>query len=279
MDRRTSDEDPYRIINEPAEGTLMRPKTIAGNWKMFKTPDESKELIDGLKAKLEFPLGTTKVIICPPFTSLALAHSLTSGSPIALGAQNMYLEDEGAFTGEISPKMLKSVGCSYVILGHSERRQYFGETNELINRKAKKALAHGLTPIVCVGETLEEREKNITDQIVTTQIRGVLKEISAADVEKIILAYEPVWAIGTGKNATPQQAQEVHLLIRKLIGQIYSWVTAERVVIQYGGSVKPENSRELLSQPDIDGALVGGACLKVDSFVAIIENAILTTKR
>lgn len=257
----------------------MRPKTIAGNWKMFKTPDESTELIEGLKAKLAFPLGATKVIICPPFTSLALAYSMVRGSSIALGAQNMYLEDEGAFTGEISPKMLKSVGCSHVILGHSERRQYFGETNDFINRKAKKALASGLTPIICVGETLEEREKNITDQIVSAQIRGVLKEISAAEVETSILAYEPVWAIGTGKNATPQQAQEVHLLIRKLIGQIYSWATAEKVVIQYGGSVKPENSRELLSQADIDGALVGGACLKVDSFVSIIENAILSSKK
>jgi triosephosphate isomerase len=257
----------------------MRPKIIAGNWKMFKTPEESKELINGIKSKLTFPLGHAKAIVCPPFTSLSLVQSLLAGSPVALGAQNMYLEDEGAFTGEISPKMLRAVGCTYVILGHSERRQYFSETNEFINKKARKAIASGLVPIICVGETLEQREKNITDQIVTSQIKGVLKEIGSAEVESLIIAYEPVWAIGTGKTATPAQAQEVHLLIRKVIGQMFSWATAERVVIQYGGSVKPENSRELLSQPDIDGALVGGACLKADSFIAIVENAVLTTKK
>ena len=257
----------------------MRPKVIAGNWKMFKTPEESKELVNGIKSKLTFPLGTTKAIVCPPFTSLSLVQSLIAGSPLALGAQNMYLEDEGAFTGEISPKMLRAVGCTYVVLGHSERRQYFGETNEFINKKARKALASDLVPIICVGETLEQREKNITDQIVTSQIKGVLKEISSAEVENLIIAYEPVWAIGTGKTATPAQAQEVHLLIRKIIGQTFSWATAERVVIQYGGSVKPENSRELLSQTDIDGALVGGACLKAESFIAIVENAVLTSKK
>jgi triosephosphate isomerase len=257
----------------------MRPKIIAGNWKMFKTLEESKDLINGIKTKLSIPLGSTKVIVCPPFISLSLVQSLLAGSSIALGAQNMYFEDEGAFTGEISPVMLRAVGCTYVILGHSERRQYFGETNEFINRKARKAISSGLTPIICVGETLEQREKNITDQIVTTQVKGVLKEISSADVENLIIAYEPVWAIGTGKTAAPAQAQEVHLLIRKIIGQTYSWATAEKVVIQYGGSVKPENSQELLSQSDIDGALVGGACLKADSFVGIIENAGLTAKK
>jgi triosephosphate isomerase (TIM) len=257
----------------------MRSKIIAGNWKMFKTVEESKDLINGIKAKLTFPMASTKAIICPPFTSLSLAQSMLGGSTIELGAQNMYPEDEGAFTGEISPKMLRSVGCKYVILGHSERRQYFAETNEFINKKARKAIASGLVPIICVGETLEQREKNITDQIVTTQVKGVLKEISSSDVENLIIAYEPVWAIGTGKTATPAQAQEVHLLIRKIIGQMYSWATAEKVVIQYGGSVKPENSRELLSQADIDGALVGGACLKADSFVTIVENAILASKK
>jgi len=257
----------------------MRPKIIAGNWKMFKTPEESKDLINGIKAKLTFPLGSTKVIVCPPFTSLCTVHDLLTGTGLSLGAQNMYLEDEGAFTGEISPAMLRAVGCTYVILGHSERRQYFGETNEFINKKARKALSSGLTPIICVGETLEQREKNITDQIVTTQVKGVLKEIDSANVEKLIIAYEPIWAIGTGKTATPAQAQDVHLLIRKTIGQSYSWATAEKVTIQYGGSVKPENSRELLSQPDIDGALVGGACLKADSFLAIVENAVLTSKK
>lgn len=257
----------------------MRAKVIAGNWKMFKTPDESKELIEGIKSKLTFPLGNAKVIVCPPFTSLSAVQSLLAGIPVALGAQNMYLEDEGAFTGEISAKMLRSVGCTYVILGHSERRQYFGETNEFINKKAHKALASGLTPIICVGETLEQREKNITDQVVTAQVKGVLKEIGSGEVENLVIAYEPVWAIGTGKTATPAQAQEVHLLIRKVVGQSFSWSTAEKVVIQYGGSVKPENSRDLLSQPDIDGALVGGACLKPDTFIAIVENAVLTSKK
>lgn len=249
----------------------MRNKIIAGNWKMNKDVHQSLTLVNELKTALNFDLGKTTVIICPPFTSLGAVNELVKGTAIALGAQNMYHEDEGAFTAEISPSMLKSVGCQYVILGHSERRQIFGETNEFINKKVKKAIAAGLIPIVCVGETLEEREKNITDQIVSTQVKGVLKDIPASQVEKLIIAYEPVWAIGTGKNATPQQAEDVHKLIRKLIGQLYSWSTAEQVVIQYGGSVKPDNAPDLLSQPNIDGALVGGACLKADSFASIIK--------
>ena len=252
----------------------MRKKIIAGNWKMFKDLRESEELINGLKKSLTFELGGNRIVICPPFTSLALASKLIEGSPIELGAQNMYLEDDGAFTGEISPKMLHSVGCKFVILGHSERRQYFGESNELINKKVKKAITSPLTPIVCVGETLEQREKNITDQIVATQVKSCLQDIPAAEVETLIIAYEPVWAIGTGRTATPQQAQDVHQLIRKILGQVYSWPTAEQVVVQYGGSVKPENAAELMRQPDIDGALVGGACLKADSFTAIIKAAL-----
>ncbi|HEY4613170.1 MAG TPA: triose-phosphate isomerase [Bacteroidota bacterium] len=248
----------------------MRGKAIAGNWKMNKDQAESSSLITELKAKIGAGVDGVQVIICPPFTSLALASELIKGSPIKIGAQNMYHEDEGAFTGEISPKMLKSVGCTYVILGHSERRQIFGETNEFINKKAKKALAAGLLPIICVGETLEEREKNITDQIVSTQVKGVLKDLSSAELEKVIIAYEPVWAIGTGKNATPEQAEEVHRLIRKLVGQLYSIAAAEKLIIQYGGSVKPDNAVTLLKQPNIDGALVGGACLKADSFHQII---------
>jgi triosephosphate isomerase len=167
--------------------------------------------------------------------------------------------------------MLKSAGCEYVILGHSERRQYFGETNELINLKAKKAIANGLRPIICVGEKLDDREKGVTEQIVSTQVKGVLAGISSDDLKKVIVAYEPVWAIGTGKTATPLQAEEVHKQIRKLVGQVYSWNVAEGLVIQYGGSVKPDNAAELLAQDDIDGALVGGACLKPDSFAAIIS--------
>jgi len=251
----------------------MRPKTIAGNWKMNKNSDEAVQLITALKAKSPGFPGDVRVIICPPFPSLALAKQLLEGTPIAVGAQNMYHEDDGAFTGETSAAMLTSVGCTYVILGHSERRHYFGETNEFINKKAKKALTAGLIPILCVGETLEEREKGITEQVISAQVKGVLNGLSASDVEKSIVAYEPVWAIGTGKNATPQQAEDVHRFIRKLIGQLYSWPVAEKVVIQYGGSVKPENASRLLHQPDIDGALVGGACLKVESFDQIIQAA------
>jgi triosephosphate isomerase len=251
-----------------------RIKVIAGNWKLNKDVQQTEELIAGIKNALTFELKGVKVIVCPPFTSLETASRLTKGSLLSLGAQNMYYEDEGAFTGEISQKMLKSVGCEYVILGHSERRQIFGETDELINRKVKKAIASGLVPIVCVGETLKQREKNITGQIVTTQVRGVLKSVSAEQIEKVIIAYEPVWAIGTGRNATPQQAEEVHLLIRTLLAQLYTAATAEKVIIQYGGSVKPDNAAELLWQPNVDGALVGGACLKADSFSAIIRAAI-----
>jgi triosephosphate isomerase len=251
----------------------MRTKTIAGNWKMNKDFPQTEELIGGLKKALSFDLKGVKVIICPPFTSLELVHRLIQGSPMELGAQNMYHEDDGAFTGEVSPTMLTTVGCKYVILGHSERRQYFHESDAFINKKVKKAIAAGLTPIVCFGETLDQREKNITAQVVTTQVRGVLQDIAAENVERLILAYEPVWAIGTGRNATPQQAEEVHVLVRKLLGEMYTASTAERVIIQYGGSVKPENAAELLWQPNVDGALVGGACLKADSFAGIIKAA------
>lgn len=252
----------------------MRIKVIAGNWKMNKDFRQTEELIDGLKESMDFDLKGVKVILCPPFTSLELAGRLVKGTPFAIGGQNMYFEDEGAFTGEVAPGMLKSVGCQYVILGHSERRQYFSETDGFINKKVKKALASGLTPIVCVGETLQQREQNITEQIVTTQVRGVLSGVSAQDVEKLILAYEPVWAIGTGRTATPQQAEEVHVMIRSLLAVLYGASTAERVIIQYGGSVKADNAAELLWQPNVDGALVGGACLKADSFSAIIKAAI-----
>jgi triosephosphate isomerase (TIM) len=251
-----------------------RIKVIAGNWKMNKDLPQTEELVKGLNAALSFDLKGVKVILCPPFTSLETACRSAKGTSIALGAQNMYFEEEGAFTGEISAKMLKSVGCEYVILGHSERRQIFGESDEYINKKVKKAIASGLLPIVCVGETLEQRETNVTAKVVTTQVRGVLKDISADDVQKIILAYEPVWAIGTGRNATPQQAEEVHLLIRTLLAELYTSSIAQSIIIQYGGSVKPDNAVELLWQPNVDGALVGGACLKADSFSAIIKAAI-----
>ena len=249
----------------------MRRKFIAGNWKMYKDLVESVELIEALKRRLANLKPNVEVALCPPFTSLPVASNLLKGSNLKLGAQNMSEHDDGAFTGEVSWKMLQSVGCEYVILGHSERRQYFRETNDLVNRKAKKALAKGLKPIICVGESLDEREKGITDQVISAQVKGVLEGIASADMERVTIAYEPVWAIGTGKNATPLQAQEVHQLIRKLISQQYSWSLAERITIQYGGSVKPENAENLLAQNDIDGALVGGASLSVEPFASIIE--------
>jgi triosephosphate isomerase (TIM) len=251
----------------------MRPMIIAGNWKMFKTLSESTDLLNGLIAAMPVLPSNITVVVCPPFTSLGAAAELLKNSPVALGAQNMSPFDEGAYTGEVSAKMLLSVGCSYVILGHSERRQYFSESNELINQKAKKALAAGLRPIVCVGELLSEREAGVTFQIVSTQIKGVLLGISPDDMARVVIAYEPIWAIGTGRTATPQQAQEVHQHIRKLVAQQYDWSLAERLVIQYGGSVKPDNAAEILAQNDVDGALVGGACLKADSFASIIKAA------
>jgi len=249
----------------------MRKKLIAGNWKMNKDFHETAVLVNELKERLKDFKNEVGVVICPPYTSLIVAKTLLSGTAMKLGAQNMLQHDEGAYTGEISAKMLRAIGCDYVVLGHSERRQYFGETNELVNAKIKQALKSELTPIVCIGETLQEREAGITDKIITTQIKGVLHELASAEVEKCAIAYEPVWAIGTGKTATTDQANQVHKLIRKLIGQMYSWSLAEQLVIQYGGSVNDKNALELLSQSDIDGALVGGASLKSDSFVKIIQ--------
>ena len=249
----------------------MRRKVIAGNWKMNKDFHETATLINELKPRLKEFKNEVDVVICPPFTSLIVAKTLMDGSPMKLGAQNMSQYDEGAYTGEISAKMLRTIGCEYVILGHSERRQYFKETNELINAKVKQALTNWLTPIVCVGETLEEREANVTDKVITTQVRAVLHELDIAQIEKLIIAYEPVWAIGTGKNATPDQANQVHKLIRKVVSQMTSWSVAEKLIIQYGGSVNAQNASVLLSQSDIDGALVGGASLKSDSFMAIVQ--------
>ena len=252
----------------------MRRKLIAGNWKMNKDIFETGVLIDELKTRLKDFRNEVDIVICPPFPSLVVAHSLLKDSPIKLGAQNVSQQDDGAYTGEVSVKMLKAIGCEFVILGHSERRQYFKETDNLINMKVKKVLSAGLTPIVCIGETLEEREHGITDKVITVQVRGVLHELVSAEVEKIVIAYEPVWAIGTGKNATPEQANEVHRLIRKLVGQIYSWDIAEQLIIQYGGSMNAQNAGSLLSQSDIDGGLIGGASLKSDAFVSIIQTGV-----
>jgi triosephosphate isomerase len=249
----------------------MRIKAVAGNWKMNNDLNSSINLISEIKKNLG--AKNVNVIICPPFTSLETAATLVKDSPIKLGAQNMYFEESGAFTGEISPSMLKSVGCEFVILGHSERRTIFGETNQVINKKIKTAVKQELKPIFCIGETLEEREKEITFKVIEAQVKEGLEGLSEADLSNLIIAYEPVWAIGTGRNATPAQAQEVHKFIRELIAKLYSAAFAEKLIIQYGGSVKPDNSKELMSQPDIDGALVGGACLKADSFLTIIESA------
>ena len=252
----------------------MRPKMIAGNWKMNKDLVESRALVEALKKELATLPAGVKVVVCPPFTSLQTVGELLRGTSLALGAQNMSEQDDGAYTGEVSWRMLRSVGCSYVILGHSERRQYFSESDALINRKARKALSSNLLPIICVGETLKEREEGVTAAIVTRQVRGVLEGITPEEMKNVTIAYEPVWAIGTGKNATPAEAQDVHLLIRGLLEGIYGREVASGVVIQYGGSVKPDNAAELLGQPDIDGALVGGACLKAESFSAIVRAAV-----
>ena len=251
----------------------MRKKVIAGNWKMNKTLNESISLIKEIKLASLNLHGRVDMIICPPFTSLETAAALVKESAVKLGAQNMHFEDSGAFTGEISASMLKSVGVEYVILGHSERRTIFKETDEIINKKLKKALSSGLKPIFCVGETLEERESGRMESVIETQVVNGLKEIPDSDFANIIIAYEPVWAIGTGRNASPAQAEEVHVFIRNLVKKLYSEGAAEKCIIQYGGSVKPDNSRELLSMPNIDGALVGGACLKADSFVDIVKSA------
>ncbi len=238
---------------------------------MHKDVSGTIDLITGIKAGLGATTPNCTVIVCPPFTSLETASTLLKNSPIKLGAQNMNPESSGAFTGEISPSMLKSVGAEYVILGHSERRTLFGESDQFINQKIKKALEAGLLPIFCIGETLQERESGVTFDILKRQVTQGLSGISEQELAKIIIAYEPVWAIGTGKTASPEQAQEVHAYIRGLAASLYSTAAAEKLIIQYGGSVKPDNAKELLSQKDIDGALVGGACLAAESFLGIIN--------
>jgi triosephosphate isomerase (TIM) len=250
----------------------MRKKVIAGNWKMNNNISESQNLVSGIINGLGND-DKCDVIVCPPFTSLSEIHALIKDTPVKLGGQNMHYEDSGAFTGEISNSMLKSVGCEYVILGHSERRTIFGENDEMINKKIIKALQSGLKVIFCIGESLAQREDGVTSNVIKTQVIKGLENASAEDLKNLIVAYEPIWAIGTGKTASPEQAQEVHSFIRNLIKEIYSAETAENLIIQYGGSVKPDNAATLLSQPDIDGALVGGACLKADSFLSIIASA------
>ena len=240
---------------------------------MYKTINEAIELVNGLKREL-IDINVVDIVVCPTYTALSDVNELLMDSNIALGAQDVYWEDEGAFTGEVSARMLKDAGCGYVIIGHSERRQLFGETNETVNKKLKKAIEAGLFAIICVGEKLEERENGKTFDVVKNHVKGSLADITKGDMEKVIIAYEPVWAIGTGKTATSEQAEEVHKYIRELLAEIFDQEVAQNTRIQYGGSVKPDNIKELISKENIDGALVGGASLKIDSFSEIVKGAI-----
>jgi len=248
----------------------MRKPLIAGNWKMNKTVAQATELVEGLLAGLGQPQDR-EVLVCPPFTALHAVGRLVEGTPIMLGAQNLYPKDSGAYTGEISAPMLLEAGCSYVIVGHSERRGYFGETDEFINQKIKAALGAGLKTILCVGESRQQREAGQAESIVTKQVRGCLAGLTAEDMAGVVIAYEPIWAIGTGLTARPEDAEEMQACIRSLLGELFSEEVAEATRILYGGSVKPNNIDELMAQPDIDGALVGGASLEAQSFLRIIH--------
>ena len=243
---------------------------IAGNWKMNKTVGEALDLVRELKTAISGVKGV-EVAVAPPFTALYAVHKELEGSSIRLAAQNLYWEEKGAFTGEVSPLMIKEIGCHYVIIGHSERRQFFGETDETVNRRIKAVLFQDLKVIFCIGETLKEREGGKTFSVVERQVEGGLKGLGDKEMKNIVIAYEPVWAIGTGKTATPEQAEEVHRFIREKIEKLYSREVSKEIRIQYGGSVTPENIQGLMIQPNIDGALVGGASLKADSFSKIVR--------
>jgi triosephosphate isomerase len=248
----------------------MRKPIIAGNWKMYKTIPEAKTLVSGLMSKLG---GMTKVevVFCPPFTALSAVKELVKGTSFGLGAQNLYWKEQGAFTGEVSPLMLKDIGCDYVIIGHSERREHFGETDLTVNSKIKAALAVGIKPIVCVGESLAQREAGETKSLIKRQTEGALAGIPATAIPDLVIAYEPIWAIGTGKSSNGQDANEVCGLIRSTVASMFGADAAQKMRIQYGGSVKPENIKEFMDQPEIDGALVGGASLEVESFSKIVN--------
>ena len=248
----------------------MRKPMIAGNWKMNNTIVEGENLVNTIKSGVH-SINGVDMLVCPPFTALSAIAACVDRTNIELGAQNMYSATDGAFTGEISPLMIKDIGCRFVILGHSERRAIFHETDKMINEKAKVALQYNLLPIICVGETLEQREKGNAKDIVKTQIDGALKDLSTDEVQTIIIAYEPVWAIGTGRTATPGQAEEMHMYIRQLIAQKYDRSTADNLRILYGGSVKPENITDLMKQENIDGGLIGGASLKAEAFIQMVE--------
>ena len=251
---------------------MARRYFIAGNWKMNNTASKAVELINGINAQIA---GETSVdvAVCPTFTALDASSKALAGSNVKLGAQNMYTKASGAYTGEISADMLKEFNCTYVILGHSERREYFKETDAFINEKVKAVLANGMKPILCVGEKLEEREAGNTIAVVSKQTSEGMAGLSAEEAQKVVIAYEPVWAIGTGKTATPAMAQEVHAEIRKVLADLFGTEASENIQILYGGSMKPENADDLLKEKDIDGGLIGGAALKADSFVALVKSA------
>lgn len=247
----------------------MRKPIIAGNWKMNMTPDEARELVTAL-----IPLvkdAACDVVVCPPYVDLPAVGELVKGTNIHLGCQNIHWEEKGAYTGEISPKMLLALGVEYAIIGHSERRTYFGETDEGVNKRTKAALAHGITPIVCVGETLEQREAGVTESWVSGQTVAAFKGISAEDAVKVVIAYEPIWAIGTGKTATKEDANATIAVIRNAIAGVYGQETADQVRIQYGGSMNPKNAHDLMSMPEIDGGLIGGASLKPVDFSQVVN--------
>jgi triosephosphate isomerase len=248
---------------------LRRP-LIAGNWKMFKTGPEAVETTDRLVKLLSTTIDVD-VMIAPPFTALALVSDMLKKTPISLGAQNLFWEAEGAFTGEISASMLVSAGCRYVIVGHSERRQYFGETDETVNKKIKAAVKNDLIPVMCIGESETERESKETFSVLDRQVQKGLKGFSADEMETLVIAYEPIWAIGTGKTATADQAQEIHLFLRAMLGKKFGNKLAKSLRILYGGSVKPDNITDLMTMPDIDGALIGGASLEPETFSKIVQ--------
>jgi triosephosphate isomerase len=250
-----------------------RKPIVAGNWKMNKTVAEAVALVKDIKRDLA-NVNEVDVVLCPPFTALKAVSDAITGTHLDLGAQNMHWEPSGAFTGEVSPGMLRELFCHYVILGHSERRSYFHETDEIVNKKVKAALASNLRPIVCVGELLEERDSGRTESVVEAQVRGSLAGLSAREWTDVVIAYEPVWAIGTGRTATPEQAQEVHAFIRKVVADMADTALAQSLRIQYGGSMKSSNAAELMAQPDIDGGLIGGAALEARSFVEIVQAGI-----
>ncbi len=251
----------------------MRRPLVAGNWKMHCGPSEARRLALEIRNGLLGSRAGVDVVLCPPFVSLAAAREILQGTEVGLGAQNLYWERSGAWTGEVSGAMLHDAGCTTVLVGHSERRQHFGETNRSVQKRVRAVLDAGLRPIVCVGETLAERDAGSTERVVTTQVREGLEGLGGAEWAWVTLAYEPVWAIGTGRNATPEQAQDVHRILREQVAGLVGSEVAARMRVLYGGSVKPDNAAILLGQPDVDGALVGGASLDAKSFLAIVDAA------